>query len=136
MLDYVYKLVGQNSYTSRDIARSNIATEITKLKLNGLYSNEFVFLYSIIVKYDGTLISLANGDTHVDLRNIQDVNSGYTDSEINDLITESISGYINLFSARELAKERRLNQTRQFLFNVNPTDPKCRIVSADDYNMI
>jgi len=62
------KIIGQNVYPSRLEARNAIESELSNLTTEGLPSQEFVFLQAYIVERTGTLVALANGDTHVDLR--------------------------------------------------------------------
>ena len=64
----VYKLMGQNAYSSRSAARDAIYTEIRNISTDGLPSPEFVFLYAAIVKRDGTVVALDDGSDYLDLR--------------------------------------------------------------------
>ena len=64
----VYKLMGQNAYSTRSAARDAIYTEIRNISTNGLPSPEFVFLYAAIIKRDGTVVALDDGSDYLDLR--------------------------------------------------------------------
>jgi len=72
----VMKVMGQNAYSSRRNARNAIEGEVQTLKTNGLPSPEFVFLYAVIVKRDGTLVELADGSLYYDLRTYKGGGSG------------------------------------------------------------
>lgn len=64
------KIVGQKLYASRDAARARLEAEITLLKLDGLPSPEFKFLYSMIIHNEGTgqIETGTNGEVYIDWR--------------------------------------------------------------------
>jgi hypothetical protein len=64
----VVKIIGQSTYESRRLAREAIFTEIGKLSLDGLPTPEFVLLYSVITKCDGSLQDLSGNKLYVDFR--------------------------------------------------------------------
>lgn len=64
----VKKIIGQNAYKNKKAARAAIESEINNIVTDGLPSPEFIFLYAYIVKKDGNLEDLDNGDLYVDLR--------------------------------------------------------------------
>ncbi len=67
----VKKIIGQNGYPTRSAARAAIETELNAISLAGLPSPEFIFLSAYIVQRDGELEDLADGSTHIDLREIK-----------------------------------------------------------------
>jgi len=67
--DTVYKIIGQNAYSTRANARNAIESELNRLDLGGLVSPEYVFLYAIIVNRSGQQQTLAGGsDLYIDYR--------------------------------------------------------------------
>ena len=69
--DQIVKIIGQNAFSSRNNARNAIESDLASMKLGGLPTPEMVFLYSAIVKRDGTLEELADGSTFFDLRTVK-----------------------------------------------------------------
>jgi len=71
-LDF-YKIIGQNAYPNRASVRDAILTELQKLETDGLPFNEYVMLYSYIVKRNGKLVSLNDGSLFYDFRNLKGI---------------------------------------------------------------
>lgn len=69
--DSVYpikKVIGQQTYASRNAAREALLTEIGKIDLQGLPSTEAYPMFAYIAKRDNTIESDGDGNTYVDLR--------------------------------------------------------------------
>lgn len=64
----VIKVMGQSTYSTRNVARDAIVDEIANISFNGLPEPEFVFLYSIIINRSGELQALSDGSLFVDFR--------------------------------------------------------------------
>jgi len=104
------KVIGQNAYSTRALARDAIESEINTLSTSGLPSQEFVFLQAYIVKRDGTLVALANGDTHVDLRIVKG-GSASSSSGSNVAADISISDAGNIITATNVEDALQENRT-------------------------
>ena len=72
----VFKVVGQNAYSSKNNARDAIRSEIRNLITAGLPGPEFIFLFAVIVKRNGELQVLDDGSLYIDFRPVK----GYSTS--------------------------------------------------------
>ena len=63
-----FKVLSQNAYASRGDARDAIYSERDRLSLDGLISPEYLFLYAIITKRNGNLVTMDDGSLMLDLR--------------------------------------------------------------------
>ena len=70
----IKKIIGQQTYSSRNNARNGIKDELTALDLGGLPSEETEFLYAYICKRDGTVEDDGDGNDYVDLRSTKSYN--------------------------------------------------------------
>jgi len=73
-----YKIIGQSAYPNKGAARNAIKTEIEKLETYGLPSLEVVFLYAVIYKKNGNLVTQDDGTLYYDLRGYRATTSGPT----------------------------------------------------------
>jgi hypothetical protein len=73
-----YKIIGQSAYPNKGSAREAIKTEIEKLETYGLPSLEIVFLYAVIYKKNGNLVTQDDGALYYDLRGYRAKTSGPT----------------------------------------------------------
>jgi len=64
------KIVGQQTYASRALARDGLMYALNAIKLNGLSSPEVEFQYAWIAKRNGDLEDDGNGNAYVDLRGV------------------------------------------------------------------
>ena len=97
----IFKVIGQNAYSSRTNARNAIESEMNSLKTDGLPSPEIVFLYATIVKRDGKLQALADGGLYLDLRSYKGGSSGDSAAAkyADDVITDTTNFAGNLSTA-------------------------------------
>ena len=100
----VVKIIGQSVYGSSSDARAAIEDEINTISLSGLPTPEFSFLYSIIVKKDGTLVALSDGSTYVDFRQAKGAAGGAgtspTAQNAADIVVDT-SNFTNNLSAAD-----------------------------------
>ncbi len=67
----IFKIIGQNAYENKAQARAHISTELSRLTLDGLIGEEYVFLYATIVKRTGVLKAIDTyGSLYYDLRGL------------------------------------------------------------------
>ena len=67
--EYPYvKILGQDVYTSVNVARENVANAINDLVISGLPSPEFLPIGAVIINADGELNLLSDGSEYLDLR--------------------------------------------------------------------
>ena len=64
----IFKVLGQNVYTSRVDARNNLDGDVTTLISGDLPTPEFCHLYSMIVDADGNVYPGADGEIYVDYK--------------------------------------------------------------------
>ena len=112
---YVYKIVGQNKYTSRRLAREGIMTEIGSLNLVGLPSPEIVYLYSVVLNSAGEVQEISGGAYYVDFRfkygagkdgHIPGVTSHTDLTEENTLLMTTVSGnYVLTWDDRVIVQQ-------------------------------
>ncbi len=70
LIQPIKQIIGQNYYGSRSDARDNLEGEVSILKMGGLPTPEFIFLYSMIIhdKEDMKIEKGADGEIYVDHR--------------------------------------------------------------------
>jgi len=132
------KIIGQNAYSTRAEARNAVESELSTLITDGLPSQEFVFLQAYIVKRDGTLTALANGDTHVDLRIV----NGGTASSVSspgvaaDITIADAGGIITAVNVEDALQENRTAIDLNTAKNTNvPTALSTGTVGASTYGI-
>ncbi len=104
----VKKIIGQHGYASRNKARAAIETELSKLVTDGLPSTEFIFLSAYIVRRNGDLENLADGNTHVDLRNIKGIASSSPTASFAADITTNTTNFNGILSATDTTTQTAL----------------------------
>ena len=70
----IKKIIGQQTYASRRLARNGIKNELTAIDLEGLPSAESTFLYAYICKRTGEVEDDGDGNSYVDLRRTKGYN--------------------------------------------------------------
>ena len=68
---HLVKVIGQQVYASRVLARTGLKNELQGINLEGLPSTECEWQFAYIIKRDGTLEDDGNGNDYVDLRGVQ-----------------------------------------------------------------
>lgn len=86
----IFKIIGQGAYANRGDARDAIESEKSRLILDGLPSEEVLFLYATIVKRNGTLVALADGSLYVDFRSSRGATgSGTSSNRAADILVDT-----------------------------------------------
>ena len=65
------KLIGQQAYASRALAREALLGELKTINLDGLSSSEAEFQFAYIYKRNGELEDDGNGNAYIDLRGVK-----------------------------------------------------------------
>ena len=88
----VVKVIGQNAYANKGAARDAIYSELQSLSMHGLVTPEVVFLYTVIIKRDGTLVALDDGSLYLDHRYVKGAGSS---AQANPVVWGDITGTLS-----------------------------------------